>query len=196
VTLFPQVALPLHIFEPRYRRMVADALAGDGIIGMTLLRPGWEGDYYGRPAIYDRGCAGRIEQHEMLADGRSNIVLRGLTRIRVEEEHAGQPYRTATVTALADAPGDPAAVAEARRKVMAAIGRAVDGPVVLVIKPEVADELFVNSLAQSLALSAVERQSLIECDSVLDRYLRLISILEFREIEQARGPAGGGSRVH
>jgi Lon protease-like protein len=161
-----------------------------------LLRPGWERDYYGRPQVYDRGCAGRIEKHEILADGRSNIVLRGLARFRLEEEHAGQPYRTATVTALADAPGDPAAVAEARGKVMAAIGRAVDGPLVLVIKPDVPDELFVNSLAQSLALRAVERQSLIECDSVLDRYLRLISILEFREIEQARGAADGDTRVH
>ena len=50
--LFPNVFLPLHIFEPRYREMVADALQGDRIIGMVLLRPGWEADYDGRPAIY------------------------------------------------------------------------------------------------------------------------------------------------
>jgi Lon protease-like protein len=57
VVLFPNVFLPLHIFEPRYKEMVADALAGDRIIGMALLRPGWEGDYEGRPPIYPVGCA-------------------------------------------------------------------------------------------------------------------------------------------
>ena len=54
--------LPLHVFEPRYRKMVADALAGHRTIGMTLLRPGWEADYYGRPAIYPIGCAGLVDE--------------------------------------------------------------------------------------------------------------------------------------
>jgi len=196
VALFPQVPLPLHIFEPRYRAMVSDALAGDRVIGMALLRPGWEQDYYGRPPVYERGCAGRIEEHEALPDGRSNIVLRGLTRFRIVEEHAGKPYRLASVSALADTAGDAEPVEAARRALMAAIGRAADGPHVLVIKPDVPDEVFVNALSQSLALTAVERQSLIECDSVLERYRRLLSILEFRQLEDARGPAGGDPRVH
>ena len=76
--LFPNVFLPLHIFEPRYREMVADALQGDRIIGMVLLRPGWEPDYDGRPAIYPIGCAGVITNAERLPDGRFNIVLRGM----------------------------------------------------------------------------------------------------------------------
>jgi len=196
VALFPQVPLPLHIFEPRYRTMVADALAGDRVIGMTLLRPGWERDYHGRPPVYDRGCAGRIEEHEALPDGRSNIVLRGLTRFRILEEHAGKPYRLASVAALADETGETEPVQAARRALMAAIGRAGDGPHVLVIKPDVPDEVFVNALAQSLALSAVERQSLLECDGVLERYRRLLSILEFRSLEHGRGPGGGEPRVH
>ena len=195
VVLFPQVALPLHVFEPRYRKMVADAMAGDRVIGMTLLRPGWEPDYHGRPALYERGCAGRIEHHESLPDGRSNIVLRGLTRFRIVEEHAGEPYRLATVTPLPDAPGAAADVEAARRDLMAAIGRAADGPQVLVIKPDVAHDVFVNALSQSLGLSGVERQSLLECDGVLERYRRLISILEFRLLE-ARGAGQGGPTVH
>ena len=60
VVLFPNVFLPLHIFEPRYRKMIADALEGDRIIGMVLLRPGYEAEYEGRPPIYQVGCAGVI----------------------------------------------------------------------------------------------------------------------------------------
>ena len=196
MALFPQVPLPLHIFEPRYRAMVADALAGDGVIGMALLRPGWERDYYGRPPVYDRGCAGRIEEHEALPDGRSNIVLRGLTRFRIVEEHAGKPYRLASVSPLADSAGETGPVEAARRALMAAIGRGADGPQVLVFKPEVPDEVFVNALSQSLALTSLERQSLLECDSVLERYRRLLSILEFRHLEHERGSASGEPRVH
>ena len=77
VVLFPNVFLPLHIFEPRYRAMVADAIAGDRMIGMVLLRPGWEHDYEGRPPVFAVGCSGVITHVEQLADGRYNIVLRG-----------------------------------------------------------------------------------------------------------------------
>src|SRR6187397_393931 len=84
--LFPNVFLPLHIFEPRYRQMVADALAGDRIIGMVLLRPGYEADYEGRPPIFAVGCAGVITHSQPLADGRYDIVLRGMEKFRVVSE--------------------------------------------------------------------------------------------------------------
>ena len=86
VVLFPNVFLPLHIFEPRYREMVADALKSDRLIGMVLLRPGWQGDYEGRPAVYPIGCSGVITHVDQLADGRYNIVLRGVQRFRILEE--------------------------------------------------------------------------------------------------------------
>jgi Lon protease-like protein len=194
--VFPQVPLPLHIFEPRYRKMVADALHGPRVIGMALLRPGWERDYEGRPPVYELGCAGYIDRHEALPDGRSNIVLRGLTRFRIREEHAGEPYRLASVDPLADAPGDAAELEAARRAVMAAVGRAPDGPVVLVIKPEIPDGVFVNALSQSLALSGVERQSLLECGGVLERYRRLLAILDFRRLEYGHKPRPSGPIVH
>ena len=89
VVLFPNVFLPLHIFEPRYRQMVEDALDGDRIIGMVLLRPGWEGDYEGRPPVYPIGCAGVITHAERLADGRYNIVLRGMEKFRIASEDGG-----------------------------------------------------------------------------------------------------------
>src|SRR5688572_7422758 len=106
VVLFPNVFLPLHIFEPRYRQMVADALEGDRIIGMVLLRPGWEADYEGRPPVYPIGCAGLITHAEPLADGRYNIVLRGLEKFRIVQEEAARGYRVAQVEALLEGLSD------------------------------------------------------------------------------------------
>src|SRR2546421_10426257 len=83
VVLFPNVFLPLHIFEPRYREMVADALQGDRIVGMVLLQPGYESDYEGRPGVFPTGCAGVITHAEKLPDGRYNIVLRGVEKFRI-----------------------------------------------------------------------------------------------------------------
>src|SRR6266566_657655 len=97
VVLFPNVFLPLHIFEPRYREMVADALNGDRLIGMVLLKPGWQHDYEGTPAVYPIGCSGLVTHAERLGDGRYNIVLRGIERFRIVEEDRRCSYRRATV---------------------------------------------------------------------------------------------------
>src|SRR5881296_1532002 len=86
VVLFPNVFLPLHIFEPRYREMVADALAGERVIGMVLLKPGWEHTYHESPPVYPIGCSGVISHDERLPDGRYDIVLHGLDRFRVLHE--------------------------------------------------------------------------------------------------------------
>jgi uncharacterized protein len=187
VVLFPKMPLPLNVFEPRYRKMVADVLASHKVIGMTLLKPGWEADYLGRPTLYPTGCAGHMEQCEPQPDGRFQIVLRGTSRFRIVEEHAGEPYRLATIEPLEDLIGDGAALDAARRKVMAAVARASDGPAVLVMQPELTHDVFVNALCQSLPLTPVERQSLLDCDAVLDRYVRLVEILEFKRLEQAQG---------
>ena len=189
VVLFPHASLPLHVFEPRYRKMVADVLQSHQTIGMILLRPGWETDYHGRPPVFGSGCAGRIEACERLEDGKYDLVLGGLTRFRVIEEHAGQPYRLATVEPR---PEDEEAAAAAdldgfRRRVLAAIGRAADGPTVMVLNSELPHATFVDALSQSLPLAPLERQSLLDCDSVGQRYARLLEVLEFREIEQTYG---------
>src|SRR3954462_5838369 len=106
VVLFPNVFLPLHVFEPRYREMVADALGSDRMIGMVLLRPGWEADYEGRPPVYPVGCAGVITHAECLADGRFNIVLRGMEKFRIASEDTGELYRVAHVIAVPEPPAD------------------------------------------------------------------------------------------
>lgn len=187
--------LPLLIFEPRYRKMVADALEGPRLIGMTLLRPGWEADYQGRPPLYPAGCAGYMEQCEPLADGRFQILLRGISRFRILQEHAGEPYRLASVETLEDPLGDEAALEAARRRVIEAIAQAADGPAVLITQPELTHDVFVNALCHSLGLTPVEQQSLLDCDSILDRYWRLLEILEWKRLEGAQGQ-GGEPRVH
>jgi ATP-dependent Lon protease len=100
VVLFPRAVLPLHIFEERYKQMTADVLRRDGQIAMALLRPGWEKNYYGQPAIDPIVCAGIILTHEQLPDGRFNFLLQGTARARVVREFDGHPYRVAELAAL------------------------------------------------------------------------------------------------
>ena len=101
VVLYPHVMLPLHIFEPRYRQMTEDALAGDRLIAMALFRPGWESDYEATPAIYPIACLGKIVADQRLDDGRYNLLLRGLSRVRVSHEsQTPKLYRSAQVDLL------------------------------------------------------------------------------------------------
>src|SRR5205823_3865193 len=103
LVFFPHVMQPLHIFEPRYRRMTADALDGDGLIALAILQPDWEKDYEGKPAIYPVACVGKIVADQRLEDGRYNLLLRGLRRARVLRELADDKlYRRAEVALLSD----------------------------------------------------------------------------------------------
>lgn len=195
VVLFPRMPLPLHVFEPRYRKMVKDALAGERVIGMALLQPGWEADYQGRPLVYPIGCAGRIERCEPLDDGRFEVVLRGVTRFRIlREEAPREPYRLAAVEPLEDPAGDPEALEQARKRVMAAIGRAPDGPALLVLRSDIDAGLLINAVCQTLGLSPVEKQSLLECQGIEPRAKLLLEILEFKVLEGTFRP--GPTKVH
>ena len=101
---FPHVDQGLHIFEPRYRQMTADALASDHLIALVLLKPDWEADYDNRPAIESLACLGKITSSERLNDGRYNLRLRGLARFRIDAEvpDATKLYRLARGTILRD----------------------------------------------------------------------------------------------
>jgi Lon protease-like protein len=104
VVLFPHVPLPLHIFESRYQAMIEDALNGNRLVAMTLLRPGWEiaGDD-DRPAVFETGCLGQITAEDRLPDGRFHLILRGITRVRViEEVDIETPYRVARLKPFTD----------------------------------------------------------------------------------------------
>ena len=103
--LFPHAVLPLHIFEPRYRALVKDALAGDKVMALAQLESGWEGQYGERPPLQPMLCAGLIIWHEELPDGRYNILLQGVCRARLLAElPPDKPYREVRVQALPDAP--------------------------------------------------------------------------------------------
>jgi len=196
VVLFPRMPLPLHVFEPRYRKMVADALAGHRTIGMTLLRPGWEADYYGRPPIYPMGCAGLVDESQLLEGGRYNIVLKGVARFRLVEERGGEPYRLASVEYHGDIMGEPAVLEASRRRVLAALSGLAEGAAVFLARPDLSHELFANAVCQYLDLAAVEKQSLLDCESVAERYQRLLEILEFRALERTHGGGTGDPTVH
>lgn len=92
LVLYPHVMQPLHIFEDRYREMLEDALAGDQLIAMALLKPGWEDDYESRPPMAQYGCLGKVVAHHRLDDGRYNLLLMGVQRVRIIEEL--QPLRS------------------------------------------------------------------------------------------------------
>jgi Lon protease-like protein len=193
VVLFPGVYLPLHIFEPRYRAMVVDALDGDRMIGMVLLRPGFEDDYEGRPAVFDVGCAGVITHHERLPDGRFNIVLQGTERFRIADEDHSRPYRIARVESLPDVvDSPPLEVRSVRQRLESLVTVMVErNRGELSIPPSMTDVDVIHALAQYLELAPLEKQALLEMDGLLRRASALADLLEMHSL-----PSGGSGAMH
>ena len=176
-TLFPNASFPLHIFEPRYRAMVADALKGDRIIGMVMLQPGHEAEYEGRPPIFPIGCAGLITDFEQLPDGRYNIVLGGLVKFRVMGEDNSRQYRLATVEPIPEVLDDQATAAlskERERLVQLLSALSGDSPP----PPGVPDEQVVDELSEHLPMTPIARQRLLEQENPLARAGTLVGLLE------------------
>jgi Lon protease-like protein len=125
LVLYPCVVQPLHVFEPRYRQLLADALAGDRLMALALLKSGWEEGYHERPPIHPVVCIGRIFQEQRLSDGRYNLLLHGVARARVVVElPPTKPYRIARVEVLADAAVSSSPVEKALRE---ELGRRMSG---------------------------------------------------------------------
>jgi uncharacterized protein len=116
LVMYPHVMQPLHVFEGRYREMLEDALASDRLIAMALLEPGWESEYESRPPIAPYACLGKIVTHHRLADGRYNLLLMGVGRIRILDELSPpRSFREAKVELLRECSGGPADVLDELR---------------------------------------------------------------------------------
>ena len=199
VVLFPNVFLPLHVFEARYRQMVTDALAGERMIGMVLLQPGYEEDYEDAPAVYDVGCAGLITHVERLQDGRFNIVLRGLERFRIMGEQPpsdGVLYRRALIASLDEAAEShqPDLLKLERQKLEAMLAPLFTGTLAARGLPQqMPDDELINALAQYLELDPIEKQALLERNGPLARCQSLVELLEMKALME-KGLGGAAHR--
>jgi Lon protease-like protein len=188
--LFPRAQLPLHIFEPRYRAMIRDALAGDRLIAMVQPKGTAE-----PPRLFEIGCLGKIVGSEELDDGRFNIVLEGVSRVRIlEEADVATPYRQVD----ADRGGfgdeeDPEPLASVQRadlerearRYADALGYSVDWEAV----GRLDDEMLVNGIAQIAPLDTGSKQALLEADTLSERAELLVQFMQFQRMVPG-GPDG------
>lgn len=175
--LFPRMHLPLHIFEPRYRAMVSDALVRDRRIGM--IQPRAEGT---PPPLFEIGCVGRIAEVEALDDGRFDIVLEGLARFAILRElDVTTPFRQ--VEAELEAAGESEILAMAERAALEmesrrfadALGYAVDWESV----SRLDDESLVNGIAQIAPFDVASKQALLEADTLSERSELIVQLMQF-----------------
>jgi len=175
VIFFPKTLLPLHIFEPRYRQMVQDTIATKQLIGMFLLEDGWQENYYGNPSIHSIGCAGEMIHVETLPDGKFDIVLRGLYRVRPIEVVQEFPYRKARVEVLPEILTEgPAKVQRMTENLMSEFTKIEpEGLKLLESDSDFAE--VVNHIANELPMELETRFELLKIDDV---YLRAESVYE------------------
>jgi len=185
LVLFPYVIQPLRVFEPRYRQMTADALAGDRLIALVLLRPGWDEDYEGRPAVHPVGCLGKVVAEQPLDGGRYNLLLRGLRRVRLlHEVPTDRAYRTARVELLNDAGTVAADAAAALRANMAEQlprwlppGAGVMDQFRKLLESDLSAGALCDVFSFALPLEVALKQQLLEELDVSERARRLVGML-------------------
>lgn len=175
--LYPGLRLPLHIFEPRYRAMVTDALARDRRIGM--IQPQRPDD--GAP-LFAVGCLGRIEEVEALPDGRFNLILEGEARFRIVRElDVSTPFRQVEGELFSEPVGEALAAVERAgfereaRRFAAIQGYAVDWANVARLD----DESLINGVAQIAPFDPASRQALLETKDLSERCELLIQLMQF-----------------
>lgn len=176
--LFPRMHLPLHIFEPRYRALVSDAMARDRRIGM--IQPREAGLV---PTLFEVGCLGRIADVEALEDGRFNIVLEGIARFRVLRElDVTTPFRQieAEVEDLAKehdllASVERAALEQEAQRFAQSQGYSVDWAAV----GRLDDEALVNGIAQIAPFDAAAKQALLEAEGLHERAELIVQLMQF-----------------
>ena len=185
VVFFPNTYLPLHIFEQRYQEMVAETSREGFCIGMVLLKEGWEDDYYENPPVHSLGCVGRIRSIQPLDDGRSNIVLHGLQRFDIEEETGEGTYRRAKISLRERAPFQALPTPSLRLPLMKLAlqylqSKNAQDLCKLITGATLSDAVLVNSLSSCLDFTAVEKQFLLESESLIQQSRRLTDLLKFK----------------
>jgi Lon protease-like protein len=198
LVFFPHAVQPLHIFEPRYRQLAADALAGDRLVAPVLLRPGWEENYDDAPAVHPVACLGRVAMDQLLPDGRYNLVLRGLARVRIAEElPTDKRYRLARVEVLCDQHCDDVDELMALRTAVAdlILPRVTAGPVREQLRGLFKGELplghLCDVLAFALPLPTEAKQGLLEVLSVTCRARLLMEAFQ-AVLDDGAKPVGAG----
>ncbi|HEX7478735.1 MAG TPA: LON peptidase substrate-binding domain-containing protein [Polyangiales bacterium] len=205
LVLFPGTTLPLHVFEPRYRDMLADCLPQpQKLIAIAQLKPGWEPAYEGRPAIYDVAGVGRITEHTANPDGTYDILIEALARARIEElAPAGLRYRRATATVLRERVPkngvDALALSELfllATRISSIVQRALPG-FVLQATPGDAAPLMADKIADQLVLDPEARQDLLETLDVSARIRTLAAHLAHLHMALAAAtPTEGTPTLH
>jgi Lon protease-like protein len=197
VVLLPEVSVPLYIFEPRYRQMARDALAGRHQIGMITVRPGAVDAIAGDPPIFDIGCLGQIVHSQERPDGTFQIMLLGVSRFRIlkEDDRANQKddqlYRSAKVELLQDRePATPDEIEEIKlhrnellsllEQFVRRIGSVQDPEKTISSFAKLESPRLVNALTGSIPFSPIERQQLLEADSILGRFETMHELLRFQ----------------
>jgi hypothetical protein len=202
LVFFPGTVVPLHIFEPRYRQMIQDVLAGDGVLALSLLKPGWEARYHDNPPIHPVGCAGRLLEVASMPEGRFNIRLAGLGRVRLDEYETHRPYRMARAELLPELlPADGCAeMREARNDLLGAYGLLVaeiTGCQSLALEGarSAPFHALVNTLSAHLDLPSVIKQELLNEDNVLERSQAVTHVLrlELERLSQRKDGSGPGT---
>ena len=193
--MFPGVQVPLHIFEPRYREMVADVANSHRIIGMMMLKGDWERDYHAFPDLYEIGCAGRISDLTRLPDGRFNLVLEGLSEFRLLREIRERAFRQGRIqwqpTPAASLVLDDAAMATLRDLLVTYLGEpAREVWRSLVEQRGLRNADLINFICFHLDVAPIEKQTLLEAGAL--RGGCLIDVITFKLEERKLGPGGLG----
>ena len=181
VVFFPHTFLPLHIFEERYRAMVADAVNGEKLICMALLKPGYEDDYEGSPPIHSVGTVGFMPMKKDHADGTSDILLVGMDKVKIKEITSDMPYRVAEVEILHDVVGesDPEALQE---KIFQQFNVLNDDNLLSAATQFFSEgldfEMAVNLVISHLEIEGEEKQKLLELGDLSLRAKVLLQYLE------------------
>jgi Lon protease-like protein len=197
LVLFPGATLPLHIFEPRYRQLLADCSAGDRRFGIVLTEEG------GAPAHV--GCVAMLQSSEALADGRSNIVVTGGERFAIERMvPSDRLYGVAEIADYVDEPEPDAPLAAAAARVRAAFSRVARAARTIADSgaelPSLPDEpaLVSFTVASLIDLDLAARQRLLVSRSARDRLTRIEELLaralepiESRAVVHARAKSNG-----